>query len=79
MDRPHHVIRFRGEEREQLMLPYLALPLASPSPPNTREGEKRTAFVEREPIRHLRRLSVHSQNDVAGTRQRHYVLSQPRQ
>jgi hypothetical protein len=54
------------------MLAGLFLPLASKS-------EERPAFIKCKPMVSFERVSVLSQNDVAGTRQRHSALSQPRQ
>jgi hypothetical protein len=53
MDRARHVIRFSGQEREELMLAGLALMLSSPQAPDSGESENRPTFVEREPMRHL--------------------------
>jgi hypothetical protein len=61
------------------MFASLALPLTSPKPPNSSKNENRPAFVKRKPMRHLWPGSIHSQKEVAGTRQRHSALSQPRQ
>jgi hypothetical protein len=54
---------------QKVMLVGLFLPLASKS-------EERPAFIKR-PMVSFERVSVHSHNDVAGTRQRHSALSQP--
>src|SRR5215469_5107166 len=50
MDRLHNVVRFCGQEREELMLASLALPLACPQPPYPCEGKERSAFIKREPM-----------------------------
>src|SRR5262249_24927499 len=53
MDRAHGIVRFGRQKREEPMLAALAPSLAGPQPPNPGKGEERTAFVEREPMRHL--------------------------
>src|SRR5262249_862109 len=54
VNRPHDVIRLRGEKREQGMLSSLSLPLACPQAPYARECEQRSRFIKCKPMRHLR-------------------------
>jgi hypothetical protein len=48
------VIRFCGQEWEEMMLTYFALPFASSQAPCSSESEELAAFIERKPMRHLR-------------------------
>lgn len=85
MHRPHNLVWRGGQEGEEEMLAGFALPRARPGPPDAGEGERFAIIVQREPSFSGNQcgifgwLSVYSQNDVAGTRQRKPGLSQPRQ